>query len=72
MTDEPSLTRQLMLIRTLCARRLGATVKELAREMGVTEKTIRRDFKRLLRCGFPLVETTEDHGRKSWRLTNDG
>ena len=72
MTDDPSLTRQLMLIRTLCARRLGATVKELAREMGVTEKTIRRDFARLTRAGFVMVESTGDHGRKTWVLTNDG
>jgi predicted DNA-binding transcriptional regulator YafY len=72
MYDEPSLTRHLMLIRTLTARRFGATVKELARELGVTEKTIRRDFTRLKKCGFPLVESTEDHGRKTWRVTNDG
>ncbi len=72
MNDEPSLTRHLILIRTLCSRRFGVTVKELAREMGVTEKTIRRDFNRLKQSGFPLVETTEDHGRKTWRVTNDG
>ena len=56
MHDEPSLTRHLMLIRTLCARRFGAAVKELSRELGVTEKTIRRDFNRLKQCCFPLVE----------------
>ncbi len=72
MHDEPSLTRHLILIRTLSARRSGATVKELARESGVTEKTIRRDFNRLKQCGFPLVESTGDHGRKTWRVTNDG
>ena len=72
MYDEPSLTRHLMLIRTLTARRFGVTVKDLAHELGVTEKTIRRDFLRLKKCGFPLVESTEDHGRKTWRVTNDG
>jgi predicted DNA-binding transcriptional regulator YafY len=72
MHDEPSLMRHLLLIRTLSARRLGATVKELAHEMGVTEKTIRRDFNRLKQCGFPVIESTEDHGRKIWRVANDG
>jgi predicted DNA-binding transcriptional regulator YafY len=72
MHDEPSLTRHLLLIRTLIARRFGATVKDLARELGVTEKTIRRDFNRLKQCGFPLVEATEDRGRKTWGVTDDG
>ena len=72
MHDEPPLMRHLILFRTLCARRLGVTVKELASEFEVTEKTIRRDFNRLKQCGFPLVESTEDHGRKTWRVTDDG
>jgi predicted DNA-binding transcriptional regulator YafY len=72
MTDEPSLTRQLILIRTLTARRYGASVRELAHEMGVTEKTIRRDLRRFKRIGLAVLETTEDHGRKTWRLVNDG
>ena len=68
MHDEPPLTRHLMLIRTPG----GLERPELAQEMGVTEKTIRRDLTRLTRAGFPLVESTEDHGRKTWRLANDG
>jgi len=43
MTDESPLVRQWILLRTLCARRYGATVKEMAEEMQVSEKTIRRD-----------------------------
>jgi predicted DNA-binding transcriptional regulator YafY len=72
MTEEPSLIRQLILIRTLLARRYGATVRELAHEMGVAEKTIRRDLNRFKKVGFSLVETTEERGRKTWRLVNDG
>jgi proteasome accessory factor B len=71
MPEEPSLDRQLILLHTLIARRHGSTIRELAREMGVTDKTIRRDFNRFKKVGFPLVETTEDHGRKTWRLKND-
>jgi predicted DNA-binding transcriptional regulator YafY len=72
MIEEPTLTRQLLLIRTLIARRYGATVRDLAREMRVTEKTIRRDFNRFKKLGYPLVETTEGRGRKNWRLVHDG
>jgi predicted DNA-binding transcriptional regulator YafY len=72
MPEDPSLTRQLILIRTLCGRRFGVTVKDLARELGVTERTIHRDFDRLKRCGYSLTETTEDHGRKTWQVANDG
>ena len=71
MPDEPSLERQLNLIRTLIARRYGTTVGEMAREMGVAEKTIRRDLLRFKKLGFPLVETTGERGRKTWRLAHD-
>jgi DeoR/GlpR family transcriptional regulator of sugar metabolism len=53
MPDEASLDRQLILIRTLIARRYGATVSEMAREMDVAEKTIRRDLKRFQKLGYP-------------------
>ncbi len=44
MAEESPLVRQWILLRTLCARRHGATVKEMAQEMGVSDKTIRRDL----------------------------
>ena len=34
MPDEPPLVRQWILLRTLSARRHGATVKELGKELG--------------------------------------
>ena len=34
MPEESPLVRQWILLRTLCARRYGATVKEVAQEMG--------------------------------------
>jgi hypothetical protein len=36
MNDESPLIRQWILLRTLAARKYGATVKELAREAGVS------------------------------------
>lgn len=68
MTEESPLVRQWILLRTLCSRRYGATVKEMAEEMGVSERTIRRDLDTFQQSGFPLAEIVEDHGRKKWRV----
>jgi proteasome accessory factor B len=68
MTEESPLVRQWILLRTLCSRRYGATVKEMAEEMGGSEKTIRRDLETFQKSGFPLAEIVEDHGRKKWRV----
>ncbi len=72
MTDEPSLIRQLILLRILETRRYGVTIKEIARELGVTQRTIHRDFERFRLLGYQIVESTGDHGRKSWRLADAG
>lgn len=66
------LLRQWMLLRYLGQRRLGATVRELADELGVTEKTIRRDLVVFQDAGFPLVEEVGERGRKTWSLRTDG
>lgn len=69
MAGQNSLVRQWTVLRVLCGRRMGATVKELAEEAGVNEKTIRRDLATFQTAGFPLEETVGPHGRKSWRLS---
>jgi predicted DNA-binding transcriptional regulator YafY len=68
MPEDSPLVRQWIVLRTLCTRRYGATVKEMVEEMGVSEKTIRRDLETFIKAGFPLVETVGDYGRKKWRL----
>ena len=68
MSEQPSLLRQWTLLRTLSARRQGATLRELAGDAGVTSKTILRDLDMLRELGFPLVHATSDHGRKHWKL----
>jgi predicted DNA-binding transcriptional regulator YafY len=68
MTEASPLVRQWILLRTLCTRRQGATIKELSAEMGVGEKTIRRDLEAFQTAGFPLTETVGQFGRKSWRI----
>lgn len=71
MSEETPLVRQWILLRKLSALHHGATVKEMADEMRVSEKTIRRDLELFQRSGFPLSETTEDHGRKKWQVQVD-
>ncbi len=44
MREHSPLLRQWPLLRLLCVRHFGVTVREMAQEMGVTEKTIRRDL----------------------------
>jgi proteasome accessory factor B len=68
MNDESPLIRQWILLRTLAARKYGATVKELAQEAGVSIKTIRRDLETFQTAGFPLKEVVGDFGRKKWHL----
>ena len=72
MPEEPPLIRQWTLLRTLCARRLGITLKEMAAEHGVSEKTIRRDLETFRRAGFPLRQTSCDRGLKNWRIDSSG
>ena len=62
MPDEAPLVRQWILLRTLCARHHGATVKEMAQDMAVSEKTIRRDLETFQRAGFPLLGTCKSRG----------
>lgn len=68
MSDESALIRQWRLLKVLSARHYGATVKELAEEMRVNEKTIRRDLQTFEQVGFPLEEIVGERGRKSWKV----
>jgi predicted DNA-binding transcriptional regulator YafY len=63
MRNVVPLERHLILLRMLCARRHGMTVREMARELGVDQKTIRRYLNRFRSVGFPLVEAGGEHGR---------
>jgi predicted DNA-binding transcriptional regulator YafY len=53
----------------LFARRRGVTVREMAHEMSVGQKTIRRDLELFRRAGMPVEGTTGQRGRKTWRVT---
>lgn len=66
---ESQIIRQWLILRTLGARRYGTSVPDLAAEMGVGEKTIRRDLMSLHSLGFPLIEKTVERGKKLWTVS---
>lgn len=68
MPDLTPAQRFLSLLRILSSRRLGCTLQELAGEMGVSVKTIRRDLNVLRREGLKLEEKNGPHGQKTWKL----
>ncbi len=71
MPDETSMLRQWKLIRMLSARRYGLTIREMAREMNVGDRTIRRDLNLFRSVGFRLEETTGDRGCKTWQIVDE-
>jgi len=60
--------RQWKILKTIESGRY-TTAGELAKEHGVTERTIRRDIEALQEAGFPLYDDRAD-GRKVWRLVD--
>ena len=71
MPDETSMLRQWKLIRMLSARRYGLTVREMAREMNVGDRTIRRDLNLFRSVGLRLEDTTGDRGCKTWQIVDE-
>lgn len=62
------LLRQWMLLRLLSVTKQGHTVRDLAGELSVSEKTVRRDLAVLADAGFPIKDQIGDFGRKAWRI----
>ncbi len=58
--------RQWKVLRSIEVGRL-TTIAELARELKVTDRTIRRDIEALQEAGFPIYDETADR-RRVWRL----
>lgn len=68
MADDAPIMRHLNLLRILGARRMGVTLRDLADELGVDQRTIRRDLDRLRQAAIPVEDHTGEFGRKTWRL----
>ena len=48
------------------------TIKELAQELSVNDRTIRRDLNALRKANFPLEERVTAHGLKNWKIIDGG
>lgn len=68
MAEQRTFERQWQLVRILSSRRLGATIRELAGELCIGEKTIRRDLDFFRTINIPVEETEEARGRKRFRI----
>ncbi|HUY93627.1 MAG TPA: transcriptional regulator [Pirellulales bacterium] len=68
MAADPQIVRQWLMLKTLASRRQGLAVRDLADELHVNEKTVRRDLQLLRGVGFALEETVGERGRKTWQL----
>ena len=56
----------------MLSRRTGVTVQELAKELEVTEKTIRRDLDTFKSVGLPIEEQVGERGQKHWSVKLNG
>ena len=66
MSEQGPLLRQWILLKALSSRRYGATVQELAEDVGVSLKTIRRDLKPS--GGWVSLKKPSRTSAAKWRL----
>ena len=72
MQSTPQIQRQWQILISLMSRRMGMTIKELAQEVSVDDRTIRRDLNTLRKANFPLEERVTAHGCKHWKIIDGG
>jgi predicted DNA-binding transcriptional regulator YafY len=60
--------RQWQILREIEAQRAGVTIHHLARLVGVSTRTIRRDLQALQEAGFAVYDEGDEHETKRWRL----
>ena len=71
MARGEQVLRHWNLLRTLQTRGAGVTLRELADEFEVSERTIQRDFETLDELGIPIEHDEDDYGKRFWRLPHD-
>ena len=71
MPRNAEVIRQWKILRTLEASRRGETVAALAKQCGVTQRTIWRDVGALQEVGFPLIDDKRD-GHTRWKMMPHG
>lgn len=62
------ILRQWKLLQTLQSRGAGVPLRQLADDLGVSERTIQRDFEVLQELGFPLEHEEDEFGKRFWRM----
>ncbi len=62
--------RQWTILRALVTRHYGLTICELARDLNVSTRTIRRDLQCLEQAGFPVYVVTSEDGIR-WKMRRD-
>jgi proteasome accessory factor B len=60
--------RQWQILREIEQRRTGVTIHELAAEVGVSTRTIRRDLQALQEAGFAVYDEGAENETKRWCL----
>jgi len=60
--------RQWQILREVESRRTGVTIHELAKQVKVSTRTIRRDLQALQEAGFAVYDEGEENETKRWRL----
>jgi predicted DNA-binding transcriptional regulator YafY len=60
--------RQWQILREIEGRRTGVTIHELAGQVRVSTRTIRRDLQALQEAGFAIYDEGEENETKRWRL----
>ena len=71
MAESERLERQWIILRMLCTRRNGVTVRELSERFSVGVKTIRRDLATLQGLGFPIAPLRGERMQNHWIATNE-
>lgn len=60
--------RQWKILRAVEAARAGITIHQLAKDTGVSTRTIRRDLQALQEAGFAIFDEGEENETKKWKL----
>ncbi len=68
MSRGEQIIRHWCMLQTLQRRGVGLTLRELADEYGISERTVQRDFECLQEVGFPIEFEEDDFGKRYWRL----
>ena len=60
--------RQWQILREIESRRVGVTIHDLAKQVRVSTRTIRRDLQALQEAGFAVFDEGDEQETKRWKL----